>query len=245
MRASLALLIAATIAAPLSAQRSAKAVNIAKTSDALDFDYSWPAEAAAIRQLNKRFSDDAKTALNRALSDALSDMKTAKADKREFHQHFFSRAWKSAGQSQRLLSLGETTGIFTGGAHPNSNNSALLWDRKLAREIKLDALFLRTGAFEKLTRTDYCKRLGAERKKRRQGEKIGGQFDECPRFSELAIAPADKDKDRRFDHIRFIASPYVAGPYVEGDYEIDVPVSRQLMAAMKPLYRSSFEPQRQ
>ena len=245
MRRTLILLVAIAIAMPAQAQKGAKAVNIEKKSEALEFDYSWPAEAAAIGPLNRQFSDDAKTALNRALSDAVHDMKSAKADKREFHPHFFSRAWKTAGQSPRLLSLGAATGTFTGGAHPNSNDSALLWDRKLGREIKLDVLFLRPKAFETLTRSTYCKQLDAERKKRRQGEKIGGQFDDCPKYSELAIAPADQDNDRRFDRIRFIASPYVAGPYAEGDYEIDLPVTRQLMAAMKPLYRSSFEPYRQ
>ena len=245
MKRGLALLFAIPVGSALAAQQAAKPVTIEKKSEALEFDYSWPAEAAAVRQLNRRFSDDAKVSLSRALSDALHDMKAAKADTREFHQHFFSRTWESAGQSLRLLSLQEATGTFTGGAHPNSNNSALLWERKLAREIKLDALFLRPRSFEALTRATYCKRLDAERKRRRQGEKIGGQFDECPKFSELAIAPADIDKDRRFDQIRFIASPYVAGPYAEGEYEIDIPISRQLMAAMKPVYRASFEPQRQ
>ena len=98
---------------------------------------------------------------------------------------------------------------------------------------------------EGLTRSLYCKKLDAERRKRRQGEKIGGMFDDCPKYAELAIAAVDRDKDRRFDHIRFTASPYVAGPYAEGEYQIELPVTRQLMAALKPAYRASFEPQRQ
>ena len=92
-----------------------------------------------------------------------------------------------------------------------------------------------------MTRIRYCALLNAERKKRRQGETLAGEFDQCPKYSELAITPADKDKDGLFDTIAFVASPYVAGPYVEGEYEIGVPVTRQLIAGTKPAYRASFE----
>jgi len=82
--------------------------------------------------------------------------------------------------------------------------------------------------------------------KRREGEKLDlPEFNSCPRYSDLAIAPVDNDKDGRFDSISFVAAPYVAGPYVEGDYEIVLPVTAKLIAALKPQFRSSFEPQRQ
>ena len=64
-------------------------------------------------------------------------MKLAASQKREFHQHFFSRSWATVGQSVRLLSLESATGTFAGGAHPNSTNGALLWERRLNREIPL------------------------------------------------------------------------------------------------------------
>ena len=153
--------------------------------------------------------------------------------------------WTTAGQTPRLLSLQSDLGTFTGGAHPNSNHGSLLWDRTLNREIALGALFSNAAQFPGLTRPTYCKKLDAERSKRREGEKIGGDFDQCPKFNELAISPVDKNKNGRFDTIDFVASPYVAGPYVEGEYEIDFPVSSALIAAMKPEYRGSFEAQRQ
>ena len=108
----------------------------------------------------------------------------------------------------------------------------------------MDALFLRRQAFGAHAQFDTA-HCSSERQKRREGEKFGGDFDQCPKYSELAIAPTDKDKDGRFDSIAFVASPYVAGPYVEGEYEIEVPVTRQLISGMKPAYRNSFEAQRQ
>jgi hypothetical protein len=237
--------LAAMLSVPALTQPAARPVEIAQTSKALKFDYSWPAEAAAIRPLDRRFRTDAQTQLRRALKDAAEDMKSAAADKRPFNQHFFSESWSTAGQSPRLLSLEGGIGTFTGGAHPNSTSSALLWDRRLSKEITVASLFLRPKAFETLVRPTYCKMLAAEQRKRRQGEKLGGMFDQCPKLSELAIGPVISGKNGRFDRFRLVASPYVAGPYVEGEYEIDVPVTRQLLAAMKPLYRASFQPQRQ
>jgi hypothetical protein len=96
-----------------------------------------------------------------------------------------------------------------------------------------------------LTRPGYCRALDAERRKRRQGERLGGDFDECPKYGDLAIAPVDKNRNGRFDTIQFVASPYTAGPYAEGEYSIALPVTSQLIAAIKPEYRSSFERQRQ
>jgi hypothetical protein len=122
----------------------------------------------------------------------------------------------------------------------------LLWDLSLGREIRIEDQFIRASSFAALTRVPYCAALAKEQLKRREGEKLDlPEFNECPKYSDLAIAPVDKDKDGRFDTIAFMASPYVAGPYAEGEYENELPVTRQLLAAMRPAYRASYQPQRQ
>jgi hypothetical protein len=238
------LLIFAIVAAVCGAAQ-AKPVKIEHNSAALEFTYEWSSEAAAIPAINRRFQAEAAKAYREALANARQDQILAKEQKRDYNPEFYSMSWSTAGQSPRLLSLQNQLGTFTGGAHPNSNNGALLWDRRLDQQVTVDALFLRRQAFAALTRVRYCALLNAERKKRRQGEMLGGDFDQCPNYSELAITPADKDKDGLLDTIAFVASPYVAGPYVEGEYEIGVPVTRQLIVGMKPAYRLSFEAQRQ
>ena len=79
--------------------------------------------------------------------------------KRDFNQHDYSMQWTTAGQTPRLLSLQSELGSFEGGAHPNTVHGALLWDRSLKREIKINSLFLRGEAFDALTRTHYCSAL--------------------------------------------------------------------------------------
>ena len=230
-----------------AAAADAKAVKIEHDSPALEFTYEWPAQAAAISKLDRRFEAEARREYRRHLKMGHQDKQLYEQQQRGSVSDFYSKKWSAAGESQRLLSLQYQHATYTGGAHPNTDYGALLWDKRLKREIKVASLFRRAVAFETSTRGPYCAALAAEHRKRRGNDRQPGlaEFNECPQYSNLAIAPMDKDTNGRFDTIAFVASPYTAGPYSEGEYEIDLPVTRQLIAAMKPAYRSSFEAQRQ
>jgi peptidoglycan-N-acetylmuramic acid deacetylase PdaC-like protein len=225
---------------------NAKAVKIERNNADLEFTYEYPAEAAAIPALDRRFRAEAAKEYRRHLTMGREDKKTYRQQQRGSVTDFYSKVWSSAGETPRLLSLQYQHGTYTGGAHPNTDYGALLWDRKLNREVAVSSLFLRSSAFDRLTRPAYCKALNLERQKRREGEKLDlADFNACPKYADLAISPADKDKDGRFNSLTFVASHYLAGPYSEGEYAIDVPVTSQLIAAIKPEYRASFERQRQ
>lgn len=219
-------------------------VSIDRQSKLLDFTYGWPGEAAGIPQLNARFRSQMEKAYSEARKYAQEDLALTRKQKRDYNQHYYSAAWESLGQSTRLLSLQGVIESFTGGAHPNHDYKAIIWDRRLGQAISMSALFANQGDFGTLTRAVYCSKLDKERRKRREGEKLGGEFDQCPKFTDLAIAPADRNNDGRFDSVDFVAPPYVAGPYVEGEYEISVPVTQRFSRSLKPEYRSSFEAQR-
>jgi hypothetical protein len=233
-------------AALLGAAGAAQPTKIVHDNKALQFSYEWPAEAAAVAALDTRFRADVQNAFAEARANAAEDQKLAREQKRNFNPEFYSMAWTLGGQSARLLSLQSELSSFTGGAHPNTSYGALIWERKLNRQVSMDALLAGRGNFAAIARVPYCKALDAERKKRRQGETLDlPEFNACPKFSDLAIAPVDQDHDGRFDHISFVASPYVAAPYVEGKYAIVLPVTAGLMGALRPEYRNSFEAQRQ
>jgi Deacetylase PdaC len=224
----------------------AKPVKVEHDSGALQFSYEWPSEAAAIPALDRKFRADLDKAYHEALANGRDDQKLYRAQEREGAQDFYSMTWTSAGETSRLLSLQNELSTFTGGAHPNSSYDALIWDRKLNRQIGMEALFGGTLKLSAVTRETYCKALDEERMRRREGEKLGlPEFNACPKYSDLAIAPVDTNKNGRFDAIAFVASPYLVGPYVEGEYVITVPVTPRLIAALKPEFRSSFEAQRQ
>jgi len=230
----------------LATSGTAKPVKVEHDSGALQFSYEWPSEAAAIPALDRKFRADLVKAYDEALANGRDDQKLYRAQQREGAQDSYSMAWTSAGETSRLLSLQNELSTFTGGAHPNTSYDALIWDRKLNRQTSMEALFGGALTLSAVTRETYCKALDEERMKRREGEKLDlPEFNACPKYSDLAIAPVDTNKNGRFDAIDFVASPYVVGPYVEGEYAITVPVTPRLIAALKPEFRSSFEAQRQ
>ena len=216
-----------------------------KSRDA-EFDYSWPSEVSAIPALAQHFTAD----LRRQRADVIRGGEESVRLSRKYGTglglaYSFSARVTTAGQTPRLLSLEKTTTFFSGGAHDNFGNEALLWDRQLNRPMAVSALLINSGDFAPLMRSAYCRALDKERLKRRNGQKLVGEFGKCPNFAELAIAPTAGRRGGPFDRIDFIAAPYVAGPFAESSYDISLPVTAKIIRALKPEYRSSFAVQRQ
>jgi hypothetical protein len=217
---------------------------VVRESAALDFRYEWPAEAVAIPALDLRLYSEAKRDLVEAQNGAPDDKKEYKEEGRGSVRDLYLTKWTTAGQSSRLLSLRGDYQEYTGGAHPNYNTSDLLWDRQLGREIKLGDLFEVADGYEAILRSAYCHKL-VQTKVKRTGDQIEKAYWSCPKFSEVATVPTDRNKNGHFDQIDFVSSPYTAGSFAEGEYDIALRVTPQLIAAFKPEYRSSFEVQRQ
>ncbi|WP_205481534.1 hypothetical protein [Sphingomonas arenae] len=233
-----------TAALLLTVQPARAGVEISSEDSLLDFSFGWSAEAAAVPALDRRFRIDAARQKSAALVTAREDREARKAMTGDWNGHFFSRQWSTAGQTVRLLSLEAETGTFTGGAHGNSGTSSLLWDRKLARELRIDDLLRRAGWWNGAIRQPFCVLLDRERAKRRQ-EPVdrSDMFGECPELKELTLTLEDSDGNGRLDHVRVTADQYVAGPYAEGEYVISLPLTAAMLARLKPEYRASFEPQ--
>lgn len=225
--------------------KEAKPFAFAAAGELLEFAYAYPAAAAAQPRLNSLLQRDLARVRAEAEKFAREDQASAAGTDRPFHQHYLHKDWEDVGESERLLSLVANTESFTGGAHGNRGFQVILWDRRSQVPVELAKLLSTPKAFAMLTRTSYCAALDAERLKRREGEPLEGEFASCPPYSELSIAPADRDNDGRFDELEFLAAPYVAGPYVEGEYEIALPITSAFVSALLPEYRSSFEAQPQ
>jgi hypothetical protein len=217
---------------------------LVRNSSALDFKYEWPAEAAAIPALDLRFYTDAKHELAEAWNGAPEDKREYEQEGRGSVRDLSLTKWTTAGQSSTLLSLRGDYEVYTGGAHPNYDIMELLWDRQRGRKIKFGDLFTTRDGFVPILRPSYCRKLAKEHVKR-TGDPIEKEFWRCTNLSDVAIIPTDGDKNGRFDKIDFVAAPYVAGSFAEGEYDIPLPVTPRLIAALKPQYRDSFEPQRQ
>ena len=227
-------------------QPAAKPFAANEKNELIEFHYGWSAEAAAVPQLVERFRKEMAKVKADLIAGAEEDKASRGQEGVEFHGYMSSTDYKTAGQSDRLLSLSVEAGSYTGGAHGNHGVGALLWDRAAAKEIEASDLFGAPSNMARLLTQRWCDALNKGREEKR-GEPIGGggMFDECPKLDEIAIIPTDKNKNDLFDTLALVASPYVAGPWVEGSYEIELAVTPDLLAALKGDYRASFEAQPQ
>jgi hypothetical protein len=220
----------------------AKAFAVEEKTDLIEFDFSWPAEAAAIPELAQRF----RTEMDKARSELAGNAEEEKArrDKEGFDYAPFmsSTVYETAGQSPRLLSLRVDVGGYEGGAHGSFGVGALLWDRQSRREIQFADIFVNPANRDRLLTQRWCDALNRAREEKR-GEPVagGGLFDDCPTLDDIAAIPTDSDRDGRFDKLLLVASPYVAGPWVEGAYEIELAVTSDLVAGLKAEFQPSFE----
>ncbi|GAA4040243.1 RsiV family protein [Sphingomonas rosea] len=228
----------------LAAAPPAGAVAITSDRDGLSFAYGWPREAEAVPALSRRFRADA-AAQKKRMMDLVAGEKAFRAEQKlDFNGLDFSRQYELYGQSRQLLSLVNATAAYTGGAHPNSGTKALLWERRLGRDITYANLLSPRQSWDGAIRQPFCVLLDRERAKRRQEPVKRADWPaQCPQLKELTVALADKDKDGRFDHVDVLADPYVAGPYAEGGYEISLPITATMIGRLKPGYRADFKAQ--
>ena len=206
-----------------------------------EVDFAYSAEAAAVPALVKRFKSDLARERTQSIACGKAETEVRVKSGSEGIACSSSTGITTSGQTARLLSLARAYYAFTGGAHGNGGTTPLLWDRRLGKEIKFASLFSTPNGYASVLRDPYCRALNAERKKRRgpdyQPSSMVPEFDACPKFSELSLIPSGSP---RLNTIHLIAGAYTAGPYAEGEYDIPLPVTARLIAALKPEFRDSF-----
>lgn len=208
----------------------------AKTAD-YSFDYRYPAPVARIAGLKRGLDAEAAAIRARTAREAAEDRREAKASDFPFRPHSYEKTWKMVTDTPRFLSLSSDSYAYTGGAHGQPASSALLWDKKAGRRLETKAVFASLSALQAAIRTDYCAKLKVEQRRRNQGTL--SSMNACPSVKDLTLL-LGSTQGRAFDRIGLIADPYVAGSYAEGAYEVTLPVTPALIAAVKPDYRGAF-----
>jgi len=256
-----ALLLAATLAsaAPAAAQEEEAAPpssppgtvtftdnetrTVAGSEVARGFSYTWPAEVAAVPALVRRFTAERAEMLAEQKIEFAAGLSMAQPDGCFGCNHDLARDWSVFANIPRYLVLQGSYYVYSGGAHGNINFEALVWDRKAKKALFSEKMFLSESVLQGALGAAWCESLKAERAER-LGEQASAIMDEddvfpCPPIADLQIYPASSD-GQRFDRIELLAAPYVAGSYAEGVYEVTLPVTPAVLAAIKPRYRAAF-----
>jgi hypothetical protein len=211
-------------------------------NDLFEFDYAYPSAAAAIPALKARL--DAQLAHEKAELAAQARDAKAEATKASYPFNPYSRDfdWKVVTDLPGWLSLSSIAGEYTGGAHPNYSYVGLLWDKAAGKERAALDLFTTKAALSAAIRAPFCDRLDAERAKKRGApvnRQSGDEFDKCIDPVEETVILGSSDHVH-FDRVGVLVPPYEAGPYAEGGYEVTVPVTPAVVAAVRPEYRAQF-----
>lgn len=208
-----------------------------------EFTYSYPAAAGRIPALKARLDKDAAREQADIAKQAREGRDAAKANGFPFHKYDSFVEWKVVTELPGWLSLSGFSEDYTGGAHPNHGPTALLWDKVRGREVKAVDLFASGAALSSAVRAAFCASLDQQRAERRGrpiDPKSTDPFDACldpVKDATVILGSADR---AHFTRIGFLLGPYAAGPYAEGDYEVTLPVTPAVLAAVRPEYRAAF-----
>jgi hypothetical protein len=205
-----------------------------------EFSYTWPAEVSAVPALVTRFTAERDQLLAEQKADwdeALREF--ADGDCLGCINRSFEKTWDVVADLPRFLSLSASFYAYTGGAHGNGAYDALVWDREAMSAFDPKAMFRSEAALQDALGEPWCKALRAEKQERMGEDFSDDSFFPCPPIADLTVLLGSSDK-QRFNRIGLIAAPYVAGSYAEGPYEITLPVTPAVLAAVKPEYKAAF-----
>ncbi|MFN3989812.1 MAG: PdaC/SigV domain-containing protein [Erythrobacter sp.] len=207
---------------------------------AREFAYNWPAAVTAVPELVARFAVER----DKALAEQRQDFEDAL---REFSgqdcigciNRSYSKEWSVVTDLPRFLSLSAMIYIYAGGAHGNAAYDALVWDREAGKVLQAEEFFTSEAAMQEALGARWCAALKKLKIKRLGEEYADDTFFACPDVAQLNVLLGSAGR-KAFDRIGLIAAPYVAGSYAEGSYEVTLPVTASVIAAVKPEYRAYF-----
>lgn len=222
---------------------SAGARQVALSTELYSFSYSYPGEAGkrqGLRMVLDRRLEEARTAL---IQQARESKKDSEAENYEFRPHTLATEWTVAARPPGWLSLVAETDSYFGGAHGMYTFDSLVWNDRERKGVKPVALFATPEALLEAIGQRFCARLDEQRAERR-GKPVAKDsddpFDACIDPIEDAVIVLRSQSGDAFDTIGILVPPYAAGPYAEGSYEVEIPVTRRVIAALKPGYRGAF-----
>jgi hypothetical protein len=144
----------------------------------------------------------------------------------------------AAGETGKLFSLKRVDFEFLGGAHPNTLNTGILWDKALKRRLTLTDLF-RPGADLAALDQALCAAINTARRARVPDSPpvtLGGPSGSaCPRVANTPFVLAPGTAPGKAGGLVFLINAYQVGPRVEGAYDIALPA-----AAFRPLLAPAY-----
>lgn len=140
----------------------------------------------------------------------------------------------AAAETAKLLSLRRVDYDYSGGAHPNTLTTGILWDKALKRQVSIADLFRKNADLTALDQA-LCSAINTAKRARAPESasvSLDGKDWACPRARDTAFVLSPGTLTGKAGGLTFLIGPYQVGPYAEGAYEIAIPVTvfRSLLA---------------
>ena len=216
--------------------------DVKEENELYQFEYAYPAQAAAIASLRAMLEADLARNRDELATEAKEGAALARESSFPFNPYSRSVNWQVVTDLPGWLSLSALVGFYSGGAHPNYVFDTLLWDRAADKRRAPVDLFTSAAALSAAIRAPFCRELDRQRAKKRGGDQASSgisEFDACidPAAQTVILGSSN---GRTFDRIGVLIAPYAAGPYAEGEYEVTLPVTAKVLEAVRPEYRAAF-----
>ncbi|MFN4068773.1 MAG: DUF3298 domain-containing protein [Brevundimonas aurantiaca] len=189
-------------------------------------DLHAPLYAAAVRDL-RQFSEGAQADLSEAGGGPNPYEKTI--------------AFDPGAETGKLFSLVRTDFEYTGGAHPNTSFSAVLWDKAMKKRLGFADLF-RPGADLSGLNKALCDAANAAKQARSPGSETAtpdGKMWTCPKAVSTPFVLAPSTTPGKAGGVVFLIGAYQIGPYSDGPYRLAVPQS-VFRSLLNPAYADEF-----
>lgn len=145
----------------------------------------------------------------------------------------YEEGWRVDVATPVLVAASANIMYFTGGAHGGIAYRALLLDRRRGRRLVLADIITDLAAVQDA----FCPALRAAVRERLESDSRPDCPDVATQEVTLSAGP-----DGRVAALVVLLAPYVVGSWAEGPYEIEVPLTPELLALVRPAYRSAFAP---
>jgi hypothetical protein len=185
-------------------------------------------------------ADEAKTRAT-LIHDAAQGQQEAAKDKYPFHPYAHWQEWQVVTDLPDWLSLSSLVGTDSGGAHPNYAYAAILWDKRAGQQRQALDLFTARAALAGRSTPISARRWTRSAPKSAAARPAWAATAALTPASILAQTLILGSRNHKtFDRIGFLIAPYEAGPYAEGSYEVTLPVTPAVLAAVKPEWRGAL-----
>ena len=141
----------------------------------------------------------------------------------------------------KLFSLKRVDFDYSGGAHPNTVSTGVLWDKALKRMVGPADLFRRGSDLTSLDQA-LCSAINTAKRARvpdSAGVTLDGKDWACPRAATTPFVLAPGSVPGKAAGLVFLIGPYQVGPYAEGAYEIALPATL-FRSLLVPAYVDEF-----